>query len=112
MPWFVKTETFTEAAAAMPVEQRRCLIQAHQEWVECMKGQNHCLRSGFLVDEVSRPGGGGLLFFKAASYEQALAIVQKDPMIVSGLVEWRLHQWIQVAGDDVVDTGDATISSC
>ena len=56
-------------------------------------------RSGFLVDQDRRPGGGGLLIFEAASYATALEWVQNDPMIRGGLVDWQLQEWIPVSGD-------------
>ena len=33
MPWFVKSERFTAAAAALPIEQRRPTLEAHRDWV-------------------------------------------------------------------------------
>ena len=56
--------------------------------------------SGFLVDDQRRPGGGGMLIFQASSYDDALAWVRQDPMIVEGLVAWQLQEWIPVIGDD------------
>ena len=57
------------------------------------------MASGFLVDSDQRPGGGGLLVFQAASYDQALALIQQDPLIAGGWVDWQLHQWIAAVGD-------------
>ena len=57
------------------------------------------MASGFLVDADQRPGGGGLLVFQAASYDQALALIQQDPLIAGGWVDWQLHQWIAAVGD-------------
>ena len=81
MPWFVKHETFTGETAALPLEQRRPHLEAHRSWVqqECAAGRQ--IRSGFLVDERRRPGGGGLLIFDADSYGEALVWVSQDPKI-------------------------------
>ena len=65
MPWFVKSERFTAAAAALPIEQRRPTLKAHRDWVSAEAGAGRPLRSGFLVDANRRPGGGGLLMFEA-----------------------------------------------
>lgn len=94
MAWFVKRETFTSAAASLPVEQRRPMLEAHRRWVkeESEAGKKIC--SGFLVDQQRLPGGGGLLIFEAESYEEAWVWLQKDPMICSDLVTWSLHEWI------------------
>ena len=99
MPWFVKSETFTAAAAALPIEQRRQTLEAHRDWVRGEACVGRRLRSGFLVDANRRPGGGGLLMFEAESYTEALLWVQNDPMIRAGLVEWQLQEWIPVSGD-------------
>ena len=99
MAWFVKTETFTAVAAALPVEQRRPTLEAHRRWVadEAAAGRRLC--SGYLVDGDRRPGGGGLLIFEATAYADALAWVQNDPMIRDGLVDWQVQEWILVSGD-------------
>lgn len=100
MAWFVKTETFTAVAAVLSVEQRRPTLEAHRRWVldEAAAGVRR-LRSGYLVDGDRRPGGGGLLIFEASSYADALAWVQNDPMIIAGLVDWQVQEWIPVNGD-------------
>lgn len=98
MPWFVKTETFTSATAALSMEQRRPHLEAHRCWVERESAAGRNIRSGFLVDDRRRPGGGGLLIFEAASYDEALIWVQSDPMIRDALVTWTLQEWIPVSG--------------
>ena len=99
MPWFIKTETFTPETVALPLEQRRPYLEAHRNWVDQQVQNGRRIRSGFLVDEQRRPGGGGLLIFEAESYSEALAWVQNDPMIRAGLVRWQLQEWIPVSGD-------------
>ena len=99
MPWFVKHETFTAETMALPIEQRRLHLEAHRAWGEKESAAGRRIRSGFLVDGQQRPGGGGLLIFEAASYAEALAWVQQDPMIQAALVSWTLQEWIPVSGD-------------
>ena len=99
MPWFIKTEIFTTTTAALPIEKRRPLLKAHKRWVEDERARGLIIRSGFLVDQDRRPGGGGLMIFEAASYAKALEWVQNDPMIRAGLVDWQLQEWIPVSGD-------------
>ena len=99
MPWFVKHETFTAETADLPMAQRRPHLEAHRAWVEQESAAGRRIRSGFLVDEQRRPGGGGLLIFEAASYAEALEWVQQDPMIKADLVRWTLQEWIPVSGD-------------
>ena len=99
MPWFVKHETFTPEVAALPIERRRPHLEAHRRWVDDQSAGGRLIRSGFLVDSGRRPGGGGLLIFEAESYDDALLLVQQDPMITAGLVSWTLQEWIPVSGD-------------
>jgi uncharacterized protein YciI len=99
VPWFIKHETFTAATVALPLDQRRPHLEAHRAWVEKESAAGRRIRSGFLVDEQRRPGGGGLLIFEAASYAEALEWVQQDPMIKADLVRWTLQEWIPVSVD-------------
>jgi len=99
VPWFIKHETFTAEMVALPLDQRRPHLEAHRIWVEQESAAGRRIRSGFLVDGQQRPGGGGLLIFEAASYAEALAWVQQDPMIQAALVSWTLQEWIPVSGD-------------
>lgn len=94
--------------ASLPSVQRRPVLEAHRLWVqqECSAGRR--IWSGFLVDAERRPGGGGLLLFEAASYAEAAAWIQNDPMIQEGLVSWQLQEWIPVSGDwpaGLIETG-------
>jgi hypothetical protein len=40
-----------------------------------------------------------LLALKAGSYAEALALIQQDPLIAAGWVDWQLYEWIAAAGD-------------
>ncbi len=56
------------------------------------------IKSGFLVDELNRPGDGGLLILEINNYRNALKIIKNDPMIKNDLVEWKvewkLNEWV------------------
>ena len=99
MAWFIKHETFTPQTAELSLDQRRLHLEAHRAWVKQQSAKGLRIRSGFLVDEQRRPGGGGLLIFEAETYAEALEWVQQDPMIQADLVSWTLQQWIPVSGD-------------
>ena len=74
-------------------------LEAHRRWVEQLRGQGQVLSSGYLVDGEGRPGGGGLLLLQAGDYSEAEALIQQDPMLLSGGVEWTLQQWRPAVGD-------------
>jgi uncharacterized protein YciI len=99
LSWFVKTETFNPAFRALAAAERRVHLQAHKTWVSSLRAQGQPMASGFLIDEQQRPGGGGLLVLQAASYAQALALIQQDPLIAGGWVDWQLQEWVPAAGD-------------
>ena len=94
MPWFIKTETFRR-----PYSEMRPHLAAHRAWVEELRQLGVVISSGYLVDGEGKPGGGGLLLLQAADYASAEALIQNDPMLRSGGVDWQLGQWMPVAGD-------------
>jgi uncharacterized protein YciI len=94
VPWFVKTETFRLPYSAMCPH-----LKAHRVWVEQLRRRGVTISSGYLVDGLGRPGGGGLLLLEAADYATAEALIQQDPMVLSGGVHWQLSQWCPAVGD-------------
>ena len=94
MPWFIKRETFRR-----PYTELRPHLQAHRAWVERLRAEGVRISSGYLVDGEGKPGGGGLLVLEAADHASAEALILQDPVVISGLVDWSLHQWIGAVGD-------------
>jgi uncharacterized protein YciI len=94
VPWFVKQETFLRPYAAMKPH-----LEAHRLWVEQLRQEGVVISSGYLVDGQGQPGGGGLLLLEAASYPEAESLVHRDPMVISGGVNWRLQQWRPAVGE-------------
>ena len=74
-------------------------LEAHRLWVDQLRVEGVVLSSGYLVDSEGRPGGGGLLLLQARDYSEAEALIQQDPMLLSGGVEWTLQQWRPAVGD-------------
>lgn len=92
--WYTKTETFCET---FPVVKPH--LEAHKKWVSDLRSRGFCITSGYRVDSEGRPGGGGLMFLAAGSYEEALEIVLQDPLVRNECVEWELCGWIGQVGD-------------
>ncbi|NEQ31727.1 MAG: hypothetical protein F6K04_12105 [Leptolyngbya sp. SIO4C5] len=86
MPWFAKIEKGIVDKATFDRH-----VPAHVEYVRKLISQGHEARSGYWAER-----GGGMLLFQADSLEQAKAIVQRDPLIANGCVEYELHQWCVV----------------
>lgn len=94
MPWFIKRETFRRPHAELVPH-----LEAHRAWVRELRQRGVRISSGYLVDGEGRPGGGGLLLLEAQDHATAETLIHRDPMVLSGGVDWTLHQWISAVGD-------------
>ena len=93
MPWFVKLE-----AGLVPKSQFDAVIPAHVAWLADLARKGHSPRSGYWADRVGRSGegAGGMLVFRARDWAEAELLVQSDPLILEGCVDWTLHEWAVV----------------
>jgi len=92
--WFCKTEQFKR-----PYPEVKPFLDQHKEWVQSLRRQGVAMTSGFRVDAEGKPGGGGLMFLAARNYEEALELVQQDPLVSNDCVDWKLNGWIGQIGD-------------
>ncbi len=99
MPLFVKTESFKPEIFRLLPEQKSKYLQAHIKWVKELSDSGTEIASGYLVDGMKRPGGGGLLILQAKNYDAAKNIILQDPMIKNNLVDWNLQEWQPVFGE-------------
>jgi uncharacterized protein YciI len=83
MLWFVKIE---KGIVDQTTFDR--YVPAHKAYVRELITRGHEARSGYWGDF-----GGGMLLFKAASFEEAQKIVAQDPLIENGCVHYELHEW-------------------
>ena len=93
MPFFVKTEIIKKEYL-IDNDLKRKIISEHIKWIKKLKNKGINIKSGFLVDELNRPGEGGLLILEMNNYKNALKIIKNDPMIKNNLVEWKLNEWV------------------
>ena len=93
MPFFVKTEIIKKEYL-IKNDLKRKIIKEHFDWIKKLKKEGINIKSGFLVDELKRPGDGGLLIIEMNNYKNALKIIKNDPMITNNLVEWKLNEWV------------------
>jgi len=94
MPFFVKTEIIKKEYL-INNDLKRKIINEHINWIKKLKKEGINIKSGFLVDELNRPGYGGLLILEMNNYKKALKIIKNDPMIKNNLVEWKLNEWVE-----------------
>ena len=92
MPFFVKTEIIKKEYL-INNDLKRKIINEHNDWIKKLKKKGINIKSGFLVDELKRPGYGGLLILEMNNFKSALKIIKNDPMIKNDLVEWKLNEW-------------------
>ena len=90
--WFCKTETFKSSLTFPEIKPH---LDAHTKWVQDLRESGEtCIVSGYRVDSDGKPGGGGLMFLAAKSYQEAYDLVaENDPLIVNGCVDWELNGW-------------------
>ncbi|MEB3335950.1 MAG: YciI family protein [Leptolyngbyaceae bacterium] len=92
MPWFVKIEEGVVDKATFDQQ-----IPAHKAYVQGLIARGHEAQTGYWACK-----GGGMLLFKAASMDEAEAIVAQDPLVQYGCVSYKLYEWCIVVGANVV----------
>tara|TARA_Y100000766_G_C18714948_1_gene510969 strand:- start:75 stop:368 length:294 start_codon:yes stop_codon:yes gene_type:complete len=95
MPIFIKTEVIKKEFL-IHTGIRNKIINEHINWIKKLNKKGIDIKSGFLVDEFKKPGAGGLLILEINTYKDALEIVKNDPMIKNNIVDWKLHEWIDI----------------
>ncbi|MBD2329781.1 YciI family protein [Alkalinema sp. FACHB-956] len=83
MAWFVKIEE-----GIVDKQTFDQYVAAHKAFVQNLIDQGHHARTGYWAQR-----GGGMMLFEADSMEQAKAIVEQDPLIVNGCVNYKLYEW-------------------
>ena len=96
MPIFVKTEIIKKEFINNQ-NFKKIIIEKHIRWIEKLNKAGIKIQSGFLVNEIKKPGAGGLLIIEAKTYKDALEIIKDDPMIKNKIVEWELNEWIVIS---------------
>ena len=96
MPFFVKTEIIKKEFVSNSKLKKK-FIDKHILWIKDLKKAGVNIKSGFLVNEINKPGAGGLLIMEVKTYKDALNIVLEDPMIKNKIVDWKLSEWIDIS---------------
>ena len=96
MPIFVKTEIIKKEFISQNKFKKK-FVDRHILWIKKLKKAGVNIKSGFLINEIREPGAGGLLIIEVKTYEEALKIIQEDPMIKNKIVDWKLNEWIDIS---------------
>ena len=84
--WFVNSETFCKP---FPIVKPH--LVAHRAWVADKRDGGCPVTSGYRVDAEGKPGGGGLMLFRAASHDEAVAFVANDPLVAHECVTYQVR---------------------
>ncbi|MGD1856459.1 MAG: YciI family protein [Leptolyngbyaceae cyanobacterium] len=87
MAWFVKIEHGIVNKATFDQ-----FVPAHLAYVKDLIAKGYQAKTGYWAER-----GGGMLLFQASTLDEAQAIVQADPLIKNGCVDYELHEWCVVA---------------
>jgi uncharacterized protein YciI len=63
-------------------------VPAHIAYVRALRAGGRRAESGYWAER-----GGGMMIFEADSLEEARDIVENDPLVLDGCVEYQLHEW-------------------
>ena len=96
MPIFVKTEIIKKEFISKNKFKKK-FVDEHILWIKELKKAGVNIKSGFLVNEIKKPGAGGLLIIEVKTYKEALKIIKEDPMIKNKIVDWKLNEWIDIS---------------
>ena len=95
MAIFVKTE-FIKKEYLSNIKIKKEMIKNHINWLKKLKAEGINVKSGFLIDQHKKPGGGGCLIIECKTYREAEEIIKSDPMIKNDIVNWKLHEWVDI----------------
>ncbi len=95
MPIFLKTERIKKKFL-VNTQLTKEVIKKHVIWVGKLKQEGINIKSGFLIDQFKKPGGGGVLILECKTYKDAEKIIKNDPMIKNQIVTWKLFEWNDV----------------
>lgn len=83
MPWFVKIEEGIVEKSTFDQ-----YVPAHKAYVRDLISRGHKAKTGYWGQL-----GGGMMLFEAASMDEAIAIVARDPLVQNGCVNYKLYEW-------------------
>ena len=79
-------------------EKLKALLPSHLEYMIGLEKRGVLFASGPLADGEGPPNGAGLTVLRAASAQEARALAEADPFVVSGLRTFELKEWTIMEG--------------
>ncbi|WP_054708268.1 YciI family protein [Bacillus sp. JCM 19041] len=77
-------------------EKSRVFREDHLQFLAALRKSGDIAFNGRFLD-----GTGGLVIYKADSYEKVLEMVKKDPYVQTGARSYEVHEWELVVGEGV-----------
>lgn len=79
------------------------LLEAHLRWAIAAEQRGELFASGPFADGNSQPGAtGGMSILRAASQEEAKAILAGDPFVAEGVFAIEVRRWLLMEGSVTV----------
>lgn len=77
-------------------EKSKAFREQHLHYLAALRKSGDIPLNGRFLD-----GTGGLVIYKADSYEQVLEFVKKDPYVQTGARNYEIHEWELVVGEGI-----------
>ena len=74
------------------------VLHKHTAYFQELGRQKKCLMAGPFVNQQTELGGGCYVFATPNEHE-ARAMAEADPLVVEGLYDFRMFEWIKVVPD-------------
>ena len=75
------------------------LLDAHLDWAVQVERQGYLFASGpFVTDDGPAGTAGGMSILRAASLEEAEAVLARDPFISEGVFSITIKEWVVMEG--------------
>lgn len=82
MPYYAAISTM------LNMEKNKQFREPHLEYLKKLGEQGKVFAKGRFADST-----GGLVIYKAATLEEATAMVEGDPFIIEGARTYEIHEW-------------------
>lgn len=99
MKYFFFTIHKTPKRATVTDEFARGVLHKHTAYFKDLGAQGKCLMAGPFADQQTELGAGCYVF-GAETADEAQKMAADDPLVVEGLYDFRMIEWIKVVPDN------------
>jgi uncharacterized protein YciI len=92
--WFFTIHR-TEKRATVSDEYALGILQHHTAYFKRLGSEGKCVMAGPFKDQGSDLGAGCYVF-AAETQEEAITLAIADPLVVEGLYDYKVYEWLKV----------------